>query len=405
MERPDVIVLGGGVSGLSYAFRAAKAGQEVLVVEREAGRVGGCLHSHRLADGYWFELGAHTTYNSYGGLVEMAEATGLVGKLLERGPARGRFGLCRGGEWRWLSPPKILGQLNWLEAALHLPVGLLAGKEGKTVADYFGGLVGPGNFRRVLSPFLAAVPSQSADGFPAEGPGSLFKKRPRREDLPRSFGIQGGLQSLCEAVAALPGIRVLGGVEARGLRRAGEGFAVELSDGRTIEAAGCAVATPAPVTAALVERDWPEIAAALRKIGTSSLETLGVVVPREKTKIPEVAFLVGVDDLFYSAVTRDTFPDARWRAFAFHFRDGRATRDEKLRRAAGALGVQPTDFAEVAEVRRTLPAPRLGHAGIVAEVQGALARERLAVTGNFFEGLAIEDCVQRSFSEWARVSR
>ena len=56
-----------GVSGLSYAFRAAKAGRKVLVIEREAARVGGCLHSHRLADGYWFELGAHTTYNSYGG--------------------------------------------------------------------------------------------------------------------------------------------------------------------------------------------------------------------------------------------------------------------------------------------------------------------------------------------------
>ncbi|MGB8931585.1 MAG: FAD-dependent oxidoreductase, partial [Anaeromyxobacteraceae bacterium] len=340
MERPDVIVLGAGVSGLSFAFRAAKAGQEVLVIEREAGRVGGCLHSHRLADGYWFELGAHTTYNSYGGLLEIAEATGLLGKLLERGPARGRFGLGRGGRWSWLSPPKILGQLSWLEAAIHLPAGLLGGKAGKTVEGYFGGLVGPRNFRNVLSPFLAAVPSQCADEFPVEGPGSLFKKRPRRKDVPRSFGLQGGLQTLCEAVAAMPGIQVLSGVEARALRRAGDGFAVELSDGRTIEAAGCAVALPAQVSASLVERDWPRVAAALRKIGTSTLDTLGVVVPREKVSVPEVAFLIAADDVFYSAVTRDTFPDARWRAFAFHFKDGRATREEKLQRAAATLGVE-----------------------------------------------------------------
>src|SRR5512145_2659622 len=133
MERPDVIVLGGGVSGLSYAFKAAKAGRKVLVVEREAGRVGGCMHSHRLADGFWFEMGAHTTYNSYGGLLEMAEATGLVGKLMERGPARGRFGLARDGRWVWLTPPKVLLQLDWLEAAIHFPAGLLGGKGGKTV--------------------------------------------------------------------------------------------------------------------------------------------------------------------------------------------------------------------------------------------------------------------------------
>jgi UDP-galactopyranose mutase len=196
---------------------------------------------------------------------------------------------------------------------------------------------------------------------------------------------------------------VLGGVEARAVLRAGAGFAVELSDGRTIEAEACAVATPAHVAATLVGRDWPKVAAALRRIATSQVETLGVVVPREKTGIPEVAFLVAADDVFYSAVTRDTFPDARWRAFAFHFRGGLASREEKLRRAADTLGVAQADIAEAVEARRTLPAPRLGHAEIVAELDGALAGERLALTGNFFEGLAIEDCVQRSFAEWRRV--
>ena len=279
-----------------------------------------------------------------------------------------------------------------------------AGSRGRRSSGWLGGLVGPKNYRRILSPFLAAVPSQSADAFPAEGPGSLFKKRSRRDDLPRSFGLQGGLQSLCEALAAIPGITVLGGVEARGVFRAGTGFAVEPSDGRTIEAEGCAVATPAHVAAPLVERDWPRVAAALRGIGTSQVETLGVVVPLEKTKVPEVAFLVAADDVFYSAVTRDTFPDARWRAFAFHFRGGLASREEKLRRAADTLGVAQADIAEAVEARRTLPAPRLGHAEIVAELDGALAAERLALTGNFFEGLAIEDCVQRSFSEWKRVT-
>src|SRR5512137_464668 len=232
MERPDVIVLGGGVSGLAYAFRASRAGRRVVVVEREPGRVGGCLHSVRRPEGYWFELGAHTAYNSYGGLLEMAEAVGLTGKLLQRGPARARFGLGRDRSWRWLTPPRVLLEFSWLELLLHAPAGLLGGKEGKTVAEYFGGLLGPGNFQRVLSPFLSAVPSQSADGFPAQGPGSLFKKRPRREELPRSFGLPGGLQAVCDGVAALPGITVLAGAEARRVARSGSGFSVALADGR-----------------------------------------------------------------------------------------------------------------------------------------------------------------------------
>jgi UDP-galactopyranose mutase len=32
-----------------------------------------------------------------------------------------------------------------------------------------------------------------------------------------------------------------------------------------------------------------------------------------------------------------------------------------------------------------------------------LAGTRLALTGNYFAGLAIEDCVLRSNAEWARV--
>lgn len=403
MERPDVIVLGGGVSGLSYAFRAARAGRRVLLVEREAGRVGGCLHTHRRDDGFWFELGAHTTYNSYGGLLEMVEAAGLLGGLVERGPARGRFALGRDGRWLWLTPPKVLRELGWLEAAVHFPVGILGGRRGKTVAAYFGGLVGPRNYRRVLAPFLAAVPSQSADGFPAEGPGSLFKKRPRREDLPRSFGIEGGLQAIADAVAALPGIEVLGGAEARRVSRAGARFAVELGDGRIVEAEGCAVATPPPVAAALLDRDWPEVAAVLRRIATVTVETLGVVVPRERVALPEVAFLVPADDDYHSAVTRDPFPDERWRAFAFHFKGGRATREEKLRKASAALGVAAADFADVVEAARTLPSPAVHHAEIVAALDAALRGERLALTGNYFDGLAIEDCVQRSFAEWRRV--
>ena len=52
----------------------------------------------------------------------------------------------------------------------------------------------------------------------------------------------------------------------------------------------------------------------------------------------------------------------------------------------------------------SLPSPALGHGDLVAEIDRCLAGSRLAVTGNYFDGLAIEDCVQRSFAEWARVS-
>src|SRR5512138_2195960 len=192
---PDVIVVGAGISGLSLAWRAAREGRQALVLERSQ-RVGGCFQSARTPDGYWFELGAHTTYNSYGHFLDVAVGAGVAGKIIERGPARAWFGLLRGNDAEWLTPYKVLLKLSWLEAAAHFPFGILRKKEGQTVYSYYSRLVGRRNYDRVVGPFLAAVPSQSADAFPLEGAGSLFKKRPRRADFVRSFGFDGGLQTV-----------------------------------------------------------------------------------------------------------------------------------------------------------------------------------------------------------------
>jgi len=402
MATPDVIVAGGGISGLSLAFRAAQAGRKALVLER-AGRVGGCFHSHRRPDGFWFEMGAHTTYNSYGSFLDVAVGAGVAGKIVERGPARATFGLLRGNEIAWLTPPGVLLRLNWLEAAVHFPLGILRKKEGETVYSYYSRLIGRRNYDRLLSAFFAAVPSQKADGFPLQGPGSLFKKRPRRQEFPRSFGIEGGLQTVCDAAARVPGVTVETGVAATRVARRGAGFAVTTADGRILEAPLVAVAAPPDQAAALLRDDFHELASVISRVKTVVVESLGVVLPRARCWMPECAFVVPVDDVFFSCVTRDPFPDPERRAFAFHFRPG-VPRDEKLRRMAEVLRVPREDLGEPVERKVTLPSPALGHAGIVRDVDACLAGGRLAVTGNYFGGLAIEDCVLRSSAEWARIA-
>jgi UDP-galactopyranose mutase len=374
----------------------------VLVLEREP-RVGGCIHSHHTPDGYWFEMGAHTTYNSYGGFLDVVVGTGLAGEVVERGPARGVFGLLRGDDVRWLTPPKVLLELSWLEAALHFPVGLARTKKGQTMYSYYSGLVGRRNYDRLLSAFFAAVPSQKADGFPVDGPGSLFKKRPRRQEFPRSFGLRRGLQSVCDAAAAMPGVTVEKGVTVTRVARSGAGFRVTTADGRALEAPLCAVAVPPDQAAPVLHDDFHELALAIARVKTVSVESAGVVLPRDATPLAECAFVVPVDDVFFSAVTRDPFPDPARRGFAFHFRPG-VPREEKLARIAAVLRVSRAALDRAVEQRLTLPAPALGHDEIVADLDRCLAGTKLALTGNYFAGLAIEDCVLRSNAEWARIS-
>jgi protoporphyrinogen/coproporphyrinogen III oxidase len=394
--------VGAGISGLAFAWKAAQAGRKVLVLERE-GRVGGCIHSVQRGDGFWYELGAHTVYNSYGAFLDIAVGTGVTKDIVERGPARSHFGLVRDGRYQWLTPPKILLQLNWLEAALSAPFGFFRSKDGQTVKSYYGRLIGRRNYERLFGPFFAAVPSQSADGFPVEGPGSLFKKRPRREEFIRSFGFQGGLGRLCDSAARANGVTTETGVTVRTVSKTGTGYGVATADGRAIEADVVAVAVTPDAAAQLLSESFPGVRRQIERVKTVTVESHGVVLPREKCWMPEVAFVVPVDDVFHSAVTRDPFPDPRFRAFAFHFKTG-LTREDRIRKMSEVLRLPPEELGEITDQRLVLPAPALGHADIVQGLDAALAGGRLALTGNYFAGLAIEDCVLRSNEEWRRVN-
>ena len=399
MKRYDVVVAGGGISGLTFAFQAARAGRKVLVLERD-GRPGGCLSSHRGSSGYWFELGAHTCYNSYTGFAELVEACGLRGEVLPRVATHLRF-----VDGDRLVPGSNLGVLlrlfSWWEAAASLPRLIGAKKEGETVRSFYSRIVGKRNYASVLGPMLSAVPSQSADAFPA---GMLFKSRStRRQDYPRSFTLRGGLQSMTDRLAAEPGIELATGRSVARLEKAGADFVVVAEDGERVEAGAVALASGPASAARIVAEAFPHLAAAVAKVGEAEMETMAFAVRSSKTTLPVSMFLVPKNDVFHSVVTRDSVPDPDWRAFAFHFKPG-LSRDGQIERITRLLGLAPADLEELVERRGVLPSPTLGHEEIVREVDRLTAGTRLSLLGNWFAGLAIEDCVERSRAEWQRLS-
>jgi UDP-galactopyranose mutase len=399
MSKHDVVVVGSGISGLTFAFAAARAGRSVLVLEKE-GRAGGCLSTHRAGSGYWFELGAHTCYNSYVGFTGLVEECGLRGDVLQRSKTHLRF--LDGDR---IVPGSNLGVLlrlfSWPEAAVSLPRMIGAKKEGKTVEEFYGRIVGKGNYAKVLGPMLSAVPSQCADGFPA---GMLFKMRDtRRQDFPRSFTLAGGLQAAADALARRSGVTVATGSAAAAIEAAGPGWTVVTESGERHEAGVVAVATPPSATAGVLGSVAPGVAAQASRVKEAVVETLGVAVRAAKvSRIPVSMFLVPKKDVFHSIVTRDSVPDAEWRSFSFHFRPGLSP-GQRLDRAAQVLGLHREDLEEVAPKRTVLPSPALGHETIVAEIDRQSAGRKLCVLGNWFAGLSIEDCVDRSLSEWKRV--
>lgn len=391
MSEYDVVVVGAGISGLSFAYYAAKAGKKVLVLEREQ-RVGGCVHSHRTPDGYWFEMGAHTAYNSYAGFLEIIEGLGLKDDLEPR--VKAPFRLLHEGK---LLP--VTKQLSFVEAALSVPKIFFTKKDGRTVKDYYGAILGKKNFERLLSAFFAAVPSQNADAFPAT---MLFKKRPRRKDILRSYTLDGGLQTVADAAAKMEGVTVRMGETVEAVTPAADGCTVRLVGGDTLDATVVVMALPPRAARSVLREGYAELAAAMDAIDTAEVTSVGVVVPKTKVTLEPVAGIVPRNDTFFSAVSRDTVPDESRRAFAFHFRPDIEAKARKTR-IAEVLQLGEDEVEIASEACRELPAPKLGHEDIVERIDYLTRDGSVRVIGNYFAGLALEDCVERARSEALRL--
>jgi protoporphyrinogen oxidase len=387
----DVAVLGAGISGLGAAHHCARSGLRCLVLE-EAAAPGGCIHTVRTPDGFWYELGTHTLYNSYGSLLDIVTASNL-GQAIER-RQKAPFRMFADGKVRSIPSQLAMGEL--FASAWRI---FTERKAGRSVAEYYGRLVGPRNWRRVFSSLLSAVPCQRADDFPAE---MLFKQRPRRKDFPRTFTLKNGLTTLVDRLAGDDRIALRVNASARSLARTEQGFAITTADGDTPHVRNVILALPPDVASRLLAPLLPDAATALARVRNSAIVSTGVVFSKNALVFPRLAGLVPIDDVFFSAVSRDVVPDDRFRALAFHFRTG-LTLDERLDRIAEVTGAGRKTFVHVAEHATTLPSPRLGHPDIVRAIDQGIAGSHVYVIGNFFGGLAIEDCVLRSAAEAARL--
>lgn len=394
-EQLEHIVIGAGISGLGLAHRAARKGVETLVLEG-ADRVGGCMCSQRFPDcgDFWAEAGSHSCFNSYGHLIDILQDLDLLGRVTPKGKVR--FALWQGDRRK-----SILSALHPFEALVSVPRIFFAAKSGKGVADYYATVLGSKNYRDLFRPAFRSVICQDPDDFPAD---LLFRRKPRRKEVARSFTLPGGLSDIPRAIAGQEGLEVRTGREASAVHRDGSGFRVALAGGEELACRYLTLAVPPDVAAGLLPAELDDVRSLVSGIQVARVETLVFCIGADHlAHLPPLAGLIAVDDDFYSMVSRDFLPDPDRRGFAFHFRPGALEADGQLERACRALGVRAEQIAGRAWVTHKLPALRTGHQRLVADIDARLAGTRLAITGNWFLGVSIEDCLTRSHSEYERL--
>ena len=390
----DMIVIGAGISGLAMAFEAKQAGLNVLVLEKEA-RCGGCFDSAPVPgpeQGFWIEMGTHTCFNSYGRLLSILQRLDLMDQLQAREKLRYRLladdSIC-----------SIPSRLHFFELITHAWRIFSLNKQDQSVADYYGALVGQKNYNDVFKHALSAVVCQNVNNLPAD---MLFRKRPRDKSIMRSYTFPGGLGDIIQALESKLDINTNQQIQS-----------IQHDDGHyeitTVDAIyqcnRLVCATPALATSRLLKHVHPEIAEQLNWINEIEIESVGVVFNKSALSQEQVAGIIAVDGDFYSAVSRDYIEHPTLRGFTFHFKPGLLSEHEKVKRICNILDVNISDIQYVFHKTNRLPAPDMGHHQLIDALDASLTDRQLALVGNYFKGVAVEDCLERVEKEFKRIAK
>jgi protoporphyrinogen/coproporphyrinogen III oxidase len=278
-ETNRVVVIGGGISGLTCAWRLKRLGADVTLLE-SFDHAGGLIGSVE-QDGFLFERGPQS-FQGTPALLDLIRELGIERELLESDPAAPRYVLRRGRLQKIpMSPPALLGSSllgiasRWKIVSEPFRHTNPPGHE-ESVAEFVRRKFGYEILEYLVSPFVSGVyagdPEQLSlrAAFPSLEEwerqfGSVLrgamKSRPangEKKKTPPLCSFRRGLSTLTEALTRELGESMRTKVRAEKLNGAdggASGFAIHLVDkgeNRTMDAAAVVLATPAYVSAQLV---------------------------------------------------------------------------------------------------------------------------------------------------------
>ena len=441
----DVIVIGGGVSGLATAFDLMRHGHKVIVLERQV-RIGGNAISERIG-GFLMEHGPSSISASSAQAVALSQALGLVHQRCNVGPGTHRRYLVNGGALQGISIGPFgfltssylsLGGRLRLAAEIMMPCGV--SDHDESVADFCRRRFGAEFVDRVIDPLVGGMFAGKAEdvSMAATFPklrdmertyGSIIRamicRRRSGNEMPgrRLFSWREGVASLPRALAARLGAAVGTGITVRRIIPRARGIRVEAGEAGAFEARTVVIATQPHVAAALLDGVDADGAAAAAAIEAPPLAIVFLGFHRRQVAHP-------LDGLGYLTPVAEGRP-LTGALFASSMFAGRAPEDHvavagyiggvrapDLARLPAAELVEMTrgEFADligargdpvVANVRQWplgLPQYRVGHAELIKTLTATEHNNPgLFFTGNYLGGVSVAACLDQAADTTARV--
>lgn len=390
----DCMIVGAGISGISFAHYLAQAGKRVLIVEQNV-KTGGEVQSaiYEKDSSYWRELGAHTCYNSYTHLLNIVKKLGIEDQLQTLD--KGSYVVYDGTKIK-----SMTSEIRFPSLMLNGVKLFFASRKDKTVKEYFGNIVGKKNYEHLFTRLFRAVLSQNADEYPAE---SFLKKRGGRyEDFPRKYSFQKGQHHFLDLMVEKNNLEVITNTQIVDIQYNNNTYTITSSTGTKYTATHLALATPPHASAKLLKDLEPQVTKVLETIPMFRSQSVNVVVKKEDLELKTVAGIIPTSDEFLSAVSRDLVHHDSLRSFTFHFSESEQSVEQLLNIVCRVLKIDKSQVLEVASTKHILPSLRLSHREIASQVADIKSNNNVYLLGNYFYGLSLEDCINRSWDEAQR---
>lgn len=404
----DCVVIGGGISGISFAYYLHKMGKKALIIEKE-NRIGGQISSSfsKVDQNYWRELGAHTCYNSYTYFLSLLEQSGCTSDIIDL--AKHKYLLYADDKLK-----SIFSELSLLSMMLHCTRIFFSDRKDKTVKEYFAPIVGMSNYNHLFTHAFKAVISQNADDYPAE----LFlkKRKEKQQDKPRRFSSSKGLSSFLDSIvrnnnldtitnSEVTDIKKLNSEEALNFDYLGDIYEVKTANNTSFYTKNVALATDPQLSSTLLKEIDAPLSTLLATIPLFHSESLNIIVKKEDISAKEMAGIIPLSNEFFSAVSRDLVTHPHLRSFTFHFERGKKTKEEQLDLICHVLGISKNIILESDSTTHVLPMLRKEHLNMSDRIENQRTNKNIFILGNYFYGLSIEDCVRRSHTEFERYTK
>lgn len=453
----DALVVGGGIAGLSCAWRLHQAGLEVQLLEAAAA-CGGNVRSRRV-EGFLLERGPHTFRPSADDVFALAREVGADDAVIASRPAAKKRFIARGQRLHkvFTGPGSFLASrlLSWKGKWKLMGEPFRTRQRGQPsddAATFFTRRFGPEAARVLAGAFISGVYAGDPRELSAPAAFSLFWKfeqehgsmirgamrhtkeakrarRARGDTAPRPRGLcslREGLGQLTGAVARKLGDACRTNTAARAAGRDGNGFVVEC-ERESFRARRLVVAVPPAEAAAVLRPLDAGLAALLASIPMAPMAVVHTGYARRAEQVPDgFGFLVPRGEgirtlgilfpsrLFEGRVPQEPDPQGGdlFTAYVGGMLDQAALDldDQELAGIArGDLEIltgfsQEPRLVEVARHRHAIPQFTHGHLERMAALhQRRRNLEGLELAGNYLRGVGMKDAVASGFASAAAL--